>query len=375
MPYDTDLDLLSGLEVDSPPSASLIRIPKITIDGVELETTKVFETYWYFACERQRVFFRRISGANGQDCTSDRILQSYRFTNAYRASDRVSQFLIRNVIYAPEGDVDFETVFMRVLLFKLFNKIETWVSIEKKFGPITGKAFDIDAIDAFLTEQFEAGIRLYSAAYIMPSAGRVFGRRYKHSNHLRLLGRLLDQGMPHSVLEASSMSDVYEILRSVPSLGPFLAYQFATDINYSDHLNFDEMEFVQAGPGALDGISKCFVDQKGLSAEQIIRHFAEQQDEYFSRLGLEFPSLWGRKLQLIDCQNLFCEISKYTRVAFPEISGLSGRTRIKQKFSPAGRPPAPWYPPKWGINDRINAPNDYPRGVSAMSSAEQYKLF
>jgi hypothetical protein len=58
-------------------------------------------------------------------------------------------------------------------------------------------------------------------------------------------------------------------------------------------------------------------------------------------------------LQLIDCQNLFCEISKYTRVSHPEISGLSGRTRIKQMFKPHGPPAQPWYPPKWGLNDKI----------------------
>ena len=31
--------------------------------------------------------------------TSDYILQTYKFTNTYRASDRVSQYLINNVIY------------------------------------------------------------------------------------------------------------------------------------------------------------------------------------------------------------------------------------------------------------------------------------
>ena len=51
------------------------------------------------------------------------------------------------------------------------------------------------------------------------------------------------------------------------------------------------------------------------------------------RLGLEFRSLWGRRLQLIDCQNLFCEVDKYARVRHPEVVGVSGRTRIKQKYA------------------------------------------
>jgi len=70
-------------------------------------------------------------------------------------------------------------------------------------------------------------------------------------------------------------------------------------------------------------------------------------------LGVKFPSLWGRPLQLIDCQNLFCEVDKYARVMHPDIEGASGRTRIKQKFRPNTEPIDYWYPPKWNINDAV----------------------
>ena len=52
------------------------------------------------------------------------LLDRHKFTNAYRASDRVSQYLIRFVIY--QGDQTPEEIFFRTILFKLFNKIETW---------------------------------------------------------------------------------------------------------------------------------------------------------------------------------------------------------------------------------------------------------
>jgi hypothetical protein len=65
--------------------------------------------------------------------------------------------------------------------------------------------------------------------------------------------------------------------------------------------------------------------------------------------------LWGRSLQLIDCQNLFCEVDKYARVYHPEIQGRSGRVRIKQHFRPTTTPIDYWYPPKWGLNERVAA--------------------
>ncbi len=115
------------------------------------------------------------------------------------------------------------------------------------------------------------------------------------------------------------------------------------------------MDFVIPGPGARDGLRKCFGDTGGLSDAELIRLMADRQEQECARLGLEFPSLWGRPLQLIDCQNLFCEVDKYARVAHPEAAGLTGRTRIKQKFAAQAQPIEFWYPPKWGINDRIAA--------------------
>ena len=58
-----------------------------------LKTNELYDQYWRFAAERQNIFYKRLTGQN-DDLTGDAILNSYRFTNAYRASDRVSQFLI-----------------------------------------------------------------------------------------------------------------------------------------------------------------------------------------------------------------------------------------------------------------------------------------
>tara|TARA_B100000941_G_scaffold241504_1_gene185102 strand:- start:3032 stop:3484 length:453 start_codon:yes stop_codon:yes gene_type:complete len=131
-------------------------------------------------------------------------------------------------------------------------------------------------------------------------------------------------------------------------IGPFLGYQYATDINYSDLTDFSEMEFVVPGPGALDGIRKCFSDFGSYSASDLIRMMAEQQQLEFERLGLDFAYLGERPLQLIDCQNLFCEVDKYARVAHPEVQGLSGRSRIKQQYRPDINPFTIKFPPKWG---------------------------
>jgi hypothetical protein len=316
--------------------------------------TAVYESYWRFAVERQRVFFRRILGGR-RPWTKDPILATFKFTNAYRASDRVSQFLIRHVIYRDDLPGDETEVVFRILLFKLFNKVETWEILERSVGPITFACYDFRRYDDVLTAAMQRGQRIYSAAYIMPPGSSAFGYVAKHRNHLKLLERMMANALPKRLADARSMQEGFELLRSYPTIGDFLAYQFVTDVNYSAITDFSEMDFVMPGPGARDGLRKCFADTGGLSEPELIRLVADIQEREFERLGIEFPSLWGRRLQLIDCQNLFCEVDKYARVAHPDAVGRTGRTRIKQKFAPTADPIRFWYPPKWGLNERIAA--------------------
>jgi len=309
--------------------------------------SRIFDTYWRFATERQAIFLRRLEQESGP-WTQDRILAEYKFTNAYRAADRVSQYLIRNVVSngAPNGR---DTVF-RVLLFKLFNKIETWELLEAHFGYLEAAKFDVDRFDAVLSAAMRAGVRIYSAAYIMPGAPRVSISTYKHSTHLSLLARMLSGDVPERLLDAQSMRTAFEILLALPSIGPFLAYQYVIDLAYSEHFPFDENDFVQPGPGALHGLSKCFSSLGDLSPSEAIKWVTERQDLEFASRDLAFRRLWGRSLHLIDCQNLFCEVDKYCRVAHPEFNAVTGRSRIKQKFTPSGPAPAPFFPPKWGLD-------------------------
>jgi len=312
-----------------------------------MDPTSVFDSYWRFAAERQAIHFRRLTDPVGP-WTTDPVLGTYRFTNAYRASDRVSQYLIREVQYHADRPSTAGELFFRTLLFKIFNRIDTWETLERRLGPITWERTDLNAIVHVLDELIDGGQRLYSAAYIMPSPA--FGHARKHANHLALLSRMMEDNLPVSLQRATSLRAVYEQLLRYPGIGPFLAFQYTIDLNYSTLLNHSEEDFVVAGPGALDGIAKCFADTGGHSPEAVIYRVCEMQDRAFKDAGLKFRTLYGRRLQPIDCQNLFCEISKYARVVHPEAPGVSGRTRIKQTYRHDPQPiPDPMYPPRWNL--------------------------
>lgn len=317
----------------------------IAVAGRRLTPTAVFDTYWHFAAKRQRLYLSRISG-EPPPWSDDRILREYRFTNVFRAADRVSQYLLRHVIYRDGAPNNPDDLVFRVLLFKLFNKISTWEHLELELGEITWADYDFDLYGRSLNALAETG-PIYAAAYVMPPPR--LGESRKHLNHLRLLEHMMRSGLPAAAASACGLEDVYRKLESYPSIGNFLAFQFTIDLNYSELLDGNENDFVVAGPGARDGIRKCFGSASRGIEEEIIRYIVDAQELHFARLGLEFDGLFGRRLHLVDCQNLFCEVDKYARVAHPEVPGLSGRRRIKQRFRSNGGGAPPFFPPKWKL--------------------------
>lgn len=313
--------------------------------------SNVYDTYWKFIAKRQEVFYNRFNKTE-YPWSDDNILNNYKFTNVYRATDRVSQYLIRNVIY--NGNQNPIDLFFRIILFKIFNRISTWEFFEQELGKISLNDYSYNTYNKLLSDVLKSKSPIYSAAYIMASGKSTFGMERKHQNHLKLIEQMINDKLPYKLQNCQNMEEAYKLLLSYPTIGEFLAYQYVTDLNYSNITNFTEMEFVKAGPGAKDGITKCFTSLGDYSYEDVIKMMADNQEIEFERLGLNFQNLWGRDLQLIDCQNVFCEVDKYSRVFHPEVSGISNRTRIKQKFTLQNKEDISFYfPPKWNINNLI----------------------
>lgn len=303
----------------------------------------IWRTYWYFAAERLAILERRQAGDMGP-WSEDPIFRTYKFCNTFRATDRVSQYLIRNVSYGDADAAPQEIVF-RTVLFRLFSKERTWEALVAFFGhaPVIE---DIPNLAEPLTNAMKLGA-IYTSAFIL-CANNAFGHERKHENHIALLKQMfLRDRLADKILEAKSLKAVFDLLKSYPLIGDFMAYQIAIDLNYSDVLAFSENDFTAAGPGALRGIQKVFLYRDEVKPEHVVMHMVENQEKAFAEQGLTFKGLKGRPLQAIDCQGLFCEVDKYCRVAHPQLT--SNRTQIKSKFAPDVRPLPLFLPPKWGL--------------------------
>jgi hypothetical protein len=90
--------------------------------------TPVYDSYWRFAFERHAIYERRLHDPFGP-WTEDPILKQYKFTNAFRAADRVSQYLIREVQYRSDRSQESAEVFFRTILFKILSRHQnSWAS-------------------------------------------------------------------------------------------------------------------------------------------------------------------------------------------------------------------------------------------------------
>lgn len=306
---------------------------------------EIYDLYWYFANERQNIFIKKLNG-DTPPWTNDPILKTYKFCNSYRVNDRVSQYLLKNVIYNGKTYKD-EDMLFRIILFKLFNKESTWELLLKEFKDITLSTFDMKEYSKVLTNAINNNIKIYNDAYIS-CATKAFGYDRKHDNHLALLNKMfIIDKVQDKILKCTNMEQAFKIIKSYPLIGNFMAYQLITDINYSDIVDWKEDEFTIAGPGSLRGIKKCFIDKGNLSNEDIIRYMYNHQEEEFKRLNLDFKTIGNRKLQLIDIQNIFCELDKYCREKVPSLK--SNRTKIKKKYTPKQTKIEYIYPPKWNI--------------------------
>lgn len=316
-----------------------LRQPKVRQD--------VYDIYWQFAAERQKIFELRLSGIAGP-WTDDPILANNKFCNVFRATDRVSQYMINNVIYNQDDIVPADKLF-QIVAFRTFSNIETWDMVTDILGhsPLIAD-LESGTFESALGETKLRNGKLYTGAFIL-CANNAYGRSIKHLNHIELFRDMfVFSNLAGGLLSATSLGQVNNLLHRFPLMGDFMSYQTAIDLNYSPYINFSENDFTKAGPGAIRGIRKVFEDTGDYTPEDIIMWMVDNQQQEFDRLDLEFHGLFGRSLHAIDAQGLFCETDKYCRQALPDLT--SNRTKIKARFSPHSQPIVYKFPPKWGID-------------------------
>jgi hypothetical protein len=117
-------------------------------------------------------------------------------------------------------------------------------------------------------------------------------------------------GLLHHVAEVADLRTRVHLLDEIAGIGEFMAMQIATDLGYCEGEPDQENTFVVAGPGSRMGVG--FLTGHPWAPPKL----AYEVITSFPREDLpRLPGSNGRMASWMDVQNVFCEYSKYVRLA------------------------------------------------------------
>lgn len=296
-----------------------------------------FSLYRSFVFYRHKIWESRQKGyeppwsppANG-------FLNSKKFTNVFRVLDPGSQYVVEmlNERWLPHEDV-----LARAILYRFTNRPATWDHMRSVLGRWPLAADMNDDLVRIIHEV--PGGQIFSGAYIIMPTPNQPGD--KVAGAVALARRLTMRGGSERVVEqvagAATPQAAYEALRVPYGMGDFMSMQILTDWGYY-WPEYDENEFVVAGPGSRRGVAALFPNGTKLRTEEVIRWV---RDDWWQDLSC--PSIPGinRAPSLMDIQNTFCEYSKYVRYLRKD------RHETLTPYVPAhpGAQPKPLLPHHW----------------------------
>ncbi|KAK7440013.1 hypothetical protein VKT23_017266 [Stygiomarasmius scandens] len=348
----------------------------IKIRGHTLYPTDAFDTFWYWCAERKLIDDRRRAGQSFP-WTENKILQEWWFCNTFRILDRVSQYLVREVI--EKGSQDPTELVFRIALFSTFTKPATWELLTEELGPLEWARYKRKDYQRVLSKAKANNITLYTGSFQKPAPH--FEYKDVFMNHLLLLEVMMDKDLPGKIQSAEYMAEIYEFMESLPGMGPFNTFQLLLNLSYSDVMHFSNMDFVVPGLGAVSGLVKLFGPSITRAKEAdpdievaVIRWLARNQTDHFRRLQLKPPKLKGRPMDLADIEHALCEVDKYCRLAHPKIKGTSSRTELRKKYNVSDylHLPMPMIPKAWS-NPKRRIERRWPDG-SIPKCQKQYTV-
>ena len=322
--------------------------------------------------ERYKIHVRKDVQRLPAPWTDNPILRQVKFCNVRREHDRQSLNLIKHIVEHPA--LSLADKMFNCVIFRMFN---LWDPIDTLGGPWTIQEFsviDLDKARTSLKYHESNGGKVFTNAFntgglkqclafpemvvnhkeqrfggMMVKVYRV-GQGIMDEMDYKVAKKLAEENpgeytiegwepyMPMRVirslkafvnkypnyfadlLELDSPQDVYQrMYDDIEGLGPFLAYQIWVDFTYVEEYPFSENHFTIAGPGCRAGIDLLFLNKDGMTHEECIFWLRDNQDSVFEHYGYKREEFWSNEapedqcMNVMQLENMFCELSKYTR--------------------------------------------------------------
>jgi hypothetical protein len=278
----------------------------------------------YWATERENIRLKKLEGYP-PPWTGDPILQKYRFCNVNRRHDRVSQWLLWNVL----NHCDY---FDNVMVFVKWVALCRWVNWPPTLSDIiladgdliTNKNIRLKKIGVLIDKKC-GDSKAWTGAYMIRAPSK---KKYPGITKGAFVAETVVGGLDavsaqlRAALKQNSAQAVWELLCSVPNWGTFMAGQVVADLTYTPLLEAagDLNTWAPQGPGSRRGFNRL------MGRPLYDRIQAEEWSDRLQDWRGQVAAAIGSELNLMDLQNCLCETDKYLRVKAGE-----GRPRSTYK--------------------------------------------
>lgn len=324
----------------------------ISVAGTRVLATPVLGHFLDFCAEMSRMMYRSWAGpreAEQSTLTDNPLLGMYSYgTTPYRAAKE--NILLTDWLY--DGDWSEETQVFRGCLARSFYRYDTLAYLEVECGlALTHEEYDAGAACEALGAYIARGDSCFTADYrtrMPPLSEHEPQPRAAYSAWCWAVHEMRESGLMRRATAAKTLEGLYSTFLAEAGLGPFLAYQYACDVNYAPAFQFAEDAFVgvSASLGSDRMLAEIFASPGGLSSPQLVVALAADWERLADAHGV--MPLFGRHMTAVDLEDALCAFAHY-------LDHVRGRTRQAPETDTVNNAPI-GFPPSWGLPFDASAP-------------------
>lgn len=270
------------------------------------ETVSSVPSLLYFTWEREVIKIVKERGGE-KPWTKDPVLQRYKFTNIHRRDDRVSKWIIDNVI---TPNVERNDLWFILLITRLINwppTLQHLINEGLLFRPVTN--FEPAEFSKVVEDYKARGSKVYSGAYMVYPTKMDPGGVKSLAIAKHIIAPAAKLNVEPVLLENSISAFVSALSKSF-GISTFMSGQVAADLTYCAQLEnaVDLLTYAPIGPGSSKGLNYLLnrTEYAMWAQKDFNTQLVKIRDAIVTELEIT-------DMTLHDVQNVMCEFSKYVR--------------------------------------------------------------
>lgn len=265
--------------------------------------------FFDFVYNRQLIWYKRFVLKENPPWTNDKTLQRFKILNVYRELDKGTIYLIKKLKDLGDSKI----ILLNVVFYRFFNRFNLYEKL--------GIGILEDFSDKKKNELIKSLNKLRKLEPLFNDAYLIAGKK-NEEKYLSVLDSLtfLWENIEKIIVGISNAKEAKEsfgIIKELPLVGSFLAYEIWTDLTYFGFFKqgWTDNDFVNIGPGAKEGLNIIY----GRSNLSNLKKLHEIQEKFLSEKRnptwnqIHYEDAFSNEplLSLRNIEHSLCEFRKY----------------------------------------------------------------